>query len=51
VAATHHETAVAADPFAHPDAQRRFRTIGNEAELAAALDAPWERWIVFLHPS
>ena len=41
----------AADPFAHPDAQRRFRTVENQAELAAALDAPWERWMVFLHPA
>ena len=41
----------AADPFAHPDAQRRFRTVDNLDELRAALDAPWERWAVFLHPS
>lgn len=40
-----------ADPYAHPDAQRRFRVIGNEAELAAALDAPWDDWAVFLHPA
>lgn len=39
-----------ADPFAHPDAQRRFRVVENQAELAAALDAPWDRWMVFLHP-
>lgn len=39
-----------ADPFAHPDAQRRFRSMGNHDELAAALDYPWEKWIVFLHP-
>ncbi len=39
------------DPFAHPDAQRRFRTVENLAELQAALDAPWEKWAVFLHPS
>lgn len=43
--------ALAADPFAHPDAQRRFRTVENLDELRAALDAPWERWAVFLHPS
>ncbi|KQP44974.1 3'-5' exonuclease [Methylobacterium sp. Leaf106] len=41
----------AADPFAHPDAQRRFRVIENVDALRAALDAPWERWSVFLHPS
>lgn len=39
-----------ADPFSHPDAQRRFRVLDNADELAAALDAPWEKWIVFLHP-
>lgn len=39
------------DPFSHPDAQRRFRVMDNAEELAAALDAPWEKWIVFLHPA
>jgi hypothetical protein len=42
---------VPADPFAHPDALRRFRVVGNQEALALALDAPWERWAVFLHPS
>lgn len=37
--------------FAHPDAQRRFRTIHNRAELERALDYPWEKWTVFLHPA
>lgn len=37
--------------FAHPDAQRRFRVIGDQAELEAALDAPWDDWAVFLHPA
>ena len=40
-----------ADPFAHPDAQRRFRVMTNAEELAAALDFPWEKWTVFLHPA
>jgi mRNA-degrading endonuclease RelE of RelBE toxin-antitoxin system len=40
-----------ADPFTHPDAQRRFRTMRNVDELERALDYPWEKWIVFLHPS
>ena len=40
-----------ADPYAHPDAQRRFRVIENVEELAQALDSPWEKWMVFLHPS
>jgi superfamily I DNA/RNA helicase len=39
-----------ADPFTHPDALRRFRVMGNVEELARALDFPWEKWIVFLHP-
>jgi len=38
------------DPFAHPDAQRRFRFMGNVEELARALEYPWEKWTVFLHP-
>jgi mRNA-degrading endonuclease RelE of RelBE toxin-antitoxin system len=38
------------DPFAHPDAQRRFRTISSVEELQRALDYPWEKWTVFLHP-
>lgn len=40
-----------ADPFAHPDALRRFRVMENRDELEAALDAPWEAWTVFLHPA
>ena len=39
-----------ADPFAHPDAQRRFRVMRNVDELERALDYPWEKWSVFLHP-
>lgn len=38
------------DPFSHPDAKRRFRIMGNMEELASALDFPWEKWTVFLHP-
>jgi hypothetical protein len=33
-----------------PDAMRRFRVMNNTEELALALDYPWERWAVFLHP-
>ena len=40
-----------ADPFAHPDAQRRFRVMTNAEELERALDYPWEKWTVFLHPA
>ena len=42
--------APAADPFQHPDAQRRFRIMLNADELERALDAPWDKWTVFLHP-
>jgi len=44
------ETATA-DPFAHPDTLRRVQTITSEAELRLALDFPWDKWSVFLHPS
>ena len=37
-------------PFDHPDAQRRFRTMSNIEELKAALEFPWDKWTVFLHP-
>ena len=43
--------AVGADPFQHPDAQRRFRVMSNVEELERALDFPWEKWTVFLHPA
>jgi mRNA-degrading endonuclease RelE of RelBE toxin-antitoxin system len=39
-----------ASPFDHPDAQRRFRMMTNVEELQRALDFPWEKWTVFLHP-
>ena len=39
-----------ADPFAHPDAQRRFRVMTDVEELQRALDAPWDKWTIFLHP-
>lgn len=41
---------VATSPFDHPDALRRFRTMGDVDELARALEYPWEKWSVFLHP-
>lgn len=37
-------------PFDHPDAQRRFRVMVDVEELQRALDCPWEKWTVFLHP-
>jgi hypothetical protein len=42
---------IEADPFAHPDAQRRFRVLTNVEELERALDYPWDKWAVFLHPA
>lgn len=38
-------------PETHPDAQRRFRILESSAEIQAALDAPWDAWSVFLHPT
>lgn len=43
--------AEAADPYAHPDTQRRIRLIADSEELELALAYPWEKWGVFLHPS
>ncbi len=40
-----------ADPFNHPDALRRFRVMRNVEELAEALEYPWEKWTIFLHPA
>jgi mRNA-degrading endonuclease RelE of RelBE toxin-antitoxin system len=39
------------DPFEHPDSQRRFRVLDNLEELRRALDFPWEKWAIFLHPT
>jgi mRNA-degrading endonuclease RelE of RelBE toxin-antitoxin system len=39
------------DPFEHPDAQRRFRIMTDTDELSRALDYPWDKWTVFLHPA
>ena len=43
--------AAEADPFTHPDAQRRFRVMENVEELEQALDYPWDKWAIFLHPA
>lgn len=40
----------AANPFDHPDAQRRFRVMSNVEELERALEYPWDKWTIFLHP-
>jgi mRNA-degrading endonuclease RelE of RelBE toxin-antitoxin system len=39
------------ESFEHRDAKRRFRLINNLEELEQALEAPWEKWTVFLHPA
>lgn len=39
-----------ANPFDHPDALRRFRIMSDVDELARALEYPWEKWTIFLHP-
>lgn len=40
-----------ADPFNHPDAQRRFRVMKDVDELERAFNFPWEKWTIFLHPA
>lgn len=40
-----------ADPFEHPDTLRRVQTITTEEDLRLALDFPWDKWSVYLHPS
>ena len=45
-----HPLSVGVDPFDHPDAQRRFRVMNNIEELERALEHPWEKWTIFLHP-
>lgn len=42
---------VEAEPLEHPDTLRRIRLIESSEELAHALDYPWDKWSVFLHPS
>jgi hypothetical protein len=42
--------AVTANAFDHPDALRRFPVMGSVEELRRALDFPWDKWTVFLHP-
>lgn len=42
---------VGANPFAHPDALRRFRVMNDVEELERAFSYPWEKWTIFLHPA
>ncbi len=39
------------DPFLHPDAMRRFRVMQDQEELVRALEYPWDKWMIFLHPA
>lgn len=39
-----------ADPLKHPDTRRRFWTPSSYEELQRALEMPWEKWLVYLHP-
>jgi hypothetical protein len=45
------DTADLAAALAHPDSRRRFVTIRTDQELTSILEAPLEKWRVFLHPS
>lgn len=40
-----------ASPFDHPDARRRFRVMGDIEALERALEYPWDKWTIFLHPA
>ena len=48
-----HETGVEynEDPFDHPDARRRFYAVDDTDDLEQALEYPWDKWAVFLHPT
>ena len=43
--------APAGDGFEHPESQRAFRVIVDSEELERALESPWDRWTIFLHPA
>lgn len=45
------EESASSAAFAHPDAQRRFRTISDVDELERAFAYPWDKWTTFLHPA
>ena len=40
-----------ADAMSHPDSQRRFVLVSSSEEMQAALEYPWDQWLLFLHPS
>ena len=43
--------AAGTNPFEHPDARRRFRVVNDVEELTRALEYPWEKRSIFLHPA
>ena len=45
------EAVFLSDPFEHPEARRRFFAVSNREELERALEYPWEKWALFLHPT
>ncbi len=45
------DTGDLAAALVHPDTRRRFVTIRSDKDLTAILDAPLEKWRIFLHPS
>jgi hypothetical protein len=45
------DTGDLAAALVHPDTRRRFVTILSDKDLTSILDAPLEKWRVFLHPS
>jgi UvrD/REP helicase N-terminal domain/UvrD-like helicase C-terminal domain len=45
------DTSDLARALEHPDSRRRFVTVTSEEDLASMLDAPLEKWRIFLHPS
>jgi superfamily I DNA/RNA helicase len=45
------DTADLAKALEHPDSRRRFVTIRTDEELTSIMEAPLEKWRVFLHPS
>jgi len=51
VPAMTHPVTEGQDPFKHPDTLRRFRTMNNLDDLQRALEFPWDKWAVFLHPA
>jgi len=45
------DTTDLAKALEHPDSRRRFVTIQSDKDLTGILNAPLEKWRIFLHPS